>query len=223
MIPTKFWPHVAPAAAALLLCSCASVSVKDVAQTTEPAKKPRHIYIETFAVDKARMKENPYRKNKGALASDAQRLLGAALVDDFTKLGIPAVLVAPGHAAGTDGLVISGRITRLEEGSRLLRMGLGLGFGGTKMETAVEVRNDHAPKSFLTFATTGGSNATPGAATNPIPFSAAPTALLDSKEGVSDDAARTGRQITAVVGGYLAKHGWVDAAKVPKEKTPGSL
>jgi hypothetical protein len=40
---------------------------------------------------------------------------------------------------------------------------------------------------------------------------------------VTDDAARTARQITAVVGGYLAKQGWVDAANVPKEKTPGNL
>ena len=222
-LPSRF---SSPGAAALFLalCSCASVSVKDVAQTggTQPTHRPRRIEIQTFAVNPAGVKENAYRKNKGQLGAEAQRLLDERLVAEFNKAGIPAVLVGRGSGA-RDAWLVTGEITRVVEGNRLLRMGLGLGFGGTKMETRVAVRNDGAPRPFLTFDTTGGSNATPGAATNPIPFSAAPTALLDSKEGVTDDSGRTARMIVGSVGDYMARHGWADASKLPKVKTPGSF
>jgi hypothetical protein len=71
---------------------------------------------------------------------------------------------------------------------------------------------------FLNFATTGGSNATPGAATNPIPFSSAPTALLQSTQGVTDDAARTARMITATIADYMVQRGWLAAGAVQKPK-----
>jgi hypothetical protein len=121
-------------------------------------------------------------------------------------------------------LVIDGRFTRINEGSRILRMGIGLGIGGTKMETQVQVRQGGAAQPLLRFATTGGSNANPGAATNPIPFSSAPTALLASKEGVTDDSARTARMISAQIGEYMVKRGWIDPSRVKvKVKQKGEM
>jgi hypothetical protein len=87
------------------------------------------------------------------------------------------------------------------------------------METDVTVRN--LPPSnppFLHFATTGGSNAEPGAATSPIPFSAAPVALLQTKGGVTDDAKRTSRMITATIGEYMVDRGWLAPGKIQKPK-----
>lgn len=219
-----FLPHVVAAAAALALCSCASISVTDVSQTgsVQPAHRPRRIEVQSFAVRAGGVKENAFRKNKGQLAAEGQRLLADRLVKEFNKAGLPAVLVSRSSGA-PDAWLVSGEITRLVEGSRLLRMGLGLGFGGTKMETHVAVKNEGAPRPFLTFETTGGSNATPGAATDPIPFSAAPTALLDSKEGVTDDAGRTARMIVGSVADYLAKKGWYDRSKAPQTKKPGDF
>ena len=103
-----------------------------------------------------------------------------------------------------------------QAGNRLLRMAIGLGSGGTKFETKVDVRG--AKGSLLHFSTTGGSNAMPGGATNPIPFSSVPTALLNAKDGVTADAARTARMIAGTLGNYLADHGWIAREKVPQVK-----
>ncbi|MES2572365.1 MAG: DUF4410 domain-containing protein [Verrucomicrobiota bacterium] len=178
------------------------------------------IYVVPFSTDGALVKENFARKNKGQLADEAQQLLAEALAADLSKQIAPARVVKRGQVPGRDGWIISGRFTRIAEGSRILRMGIGLGLGGTKMETDVNVRN--LPPSnppFLHFATTGGSNAEPGAATSPIPFSAAPVALLQTKGGVTDDARRTARMITATVGEYMVQRGWLAAGQIPKPKS----
>lgn len=204
---------------AALLCSCASVSVQDVALENAGAQRPRRAVVNPFSLQGAQIKENFARQNRGELGSEAQRLVATYLAQELQKMGLQAGV---GGLPGPTDLVIDGRFTRIAEGSRILRMGIGLGFGGTKMETKVDVRQGATRRPLLHFATTGGSNANPGAATNPIPFSSAPTALLASKEGVTDDSARTARMIAATIGDYMARRGWIDPARVtvkPKIKS----
>jgi Domain of unknown function (DUF4410) len=206
---------------AMLFASCASVSVKGVQNTdaAKPGAKPARIYVEPFAVARTSVKEHPMRKNPGALKTEARDLVAKYLVKELSRHVAPASLVAPGSRPGRGGWLVTGEFTRLNEGSRFMRMAVGLGMGGTKMETRVAVRNLPAKnRPFLTFSTTGGSGAGPGAATNPIPFSSAPTALLASKSGITDDAERTARMITAEIAQYAAERGWIPAASVPKTK-----
>lgn len=218
------WPLFTVCAAlgsSLFFSSCASVSVKDVAQSGKamPQGKPIHIYVVPFSVEHTQAKENFARKNKGQLKFEARDLLTTALVADLSKNIAPASIASAPSVASPRAWVVSGQITRVAEGSRVLRMGIGLGAGGTKLNTQVQVRADSGP-AFLNFATTGGSGAVPGAATNPAPFSSVPTALLHTNEGVTDDANRTARMITAAIAEYLAKRGWISPDKVPKPKRP---
>lgn len=199
---------------ALLLCSCASVSVMRVEKTDSamPKTKPAQIYVEPFSIEHTDAKEHPLRKHPGRLKQDSQELLAKYLVKELTDRVAPATLLTPGTVPRAGGWLVSGEITRLNEGSRMLRMAFGLGMGGTKIETRVAVRNlprKNAP--FLNFATTGGSGAAPGAATCPIPFSSVPAALLASTVGVTDDAARTARMISGEIAQYAADRGWVPA------------
>lgn len=211
-------------AAVVVLSSCASVSVKNVDRESgsKPQQKPGHFYVAPFAIAKAQIRENTMlrqAKAKGQLGPEVQQLLSKYLVSELSKNLGPASAVKPGAAPKSGGWLIGGEFTRVNEGNRLLRMGIGLGAGGTKMETKVAVRNLPASNPpFLNFATTGGSNATPGAATNPIPFSSAPTALLQSTQGVTDDAARTARMITATIADYMVQRGWLAAGAVQKPK-----
>lgn len=206
---------------AAVLSACASVSVKnlDSGQTAKPAAKPKVIYVAPFSIANAKVKENPMRKNPGKLSEEAQTLVAQALVQELSAHVAPARFVASASKAGRDGWLLSGDITRLEEGSRILRMALGLGFGGTKLETKVEVRNASASNPpFLKFSTTGGSGATPGGATNPIPFSGVPTAIWQGQQGVTDDSKRTARMITAAVADYMVNRGWLAPGTVQKPK-----
>lgn len=190
--------------ASSLLGACASVKVTDIDAATGKPKAPRKVYVAPFALAGANIKEHPMRKNPGKLGEEAQKLVADSLVAEVSKNIAPAKLVSSPAAAGRDGWVITGQFTRLNEGSRFLRMAIGLGAGGTKMETKVAVFAHGAKsKPILQFKTSGGSGSTPGAATNPIPFSSAPTAAIQARLGVSDDAARTARVITNRIQTYL--------------------
>jgi hypothetical protein len=209
-------------AAAATFCSCASVSVRDSGGTTggvNPAGPPKRIYVVPFSTAKATVKEHPMRKNPGQLRNEAQELIATSLVAELSKSVAPATLVRSASAAGRDGWVVTGDITQLNEGSRILRMAIGLGAGSTKVDTAVAVRaSASARTSFLSFTTKGTSGATPGAATNPIPFSSAPTALLQGQQGISDDSKRTARMITSRIADYMRQRGWAVKGEVRKTK-----
>jgi hypothetical protein len=207
------------AAAAFAFSSCASVSVRNVVRDEAiKSEKPSHIYIVPFEVDAAGVKENAARKAPGELANEARRLVAQYLEKELSKLGTPASIASGKIAPKANTWVVSGRITRVAEGSRILRMSIGLGSGGTKMETDVIVRSGARKDPLLRFATSGGSNATPGGLTNPVPFSGVPTAILNSKEGVTDDSARTARMIAGTIGRYMADRGWIAAENAPVVK-----
>jgi hypothetical protein len=177
-----------------------------------------------FSTAGANVKEHPKRKNPGQLANETRQLVTDALVAEISKSLGQAKVVSSPAAAGRNGWLVTGDVTRINEGSRILRMAIGLGAGGTKLETRVRVTN--LPSSnppFLSFNTTGGSGAEPGAATNPIPFSSAPTALLATRTGITDDAGRTARMITAAIADYQVQRGWLapDQVKKPKTGMPG--
>ena len=200
------------------LGGCASVSVKNVSDSGgKDARRPVQIQVAPFDVARANVKENPARKAPGQLGNEAQRLLQGFLVAELNRMGVPAVAVTSAGTPPPNTWLVTGRITRLAEGNRLLRMSIGLGSGGTKVETETDVRGA-GRRSILRFHTTGGSNATPGGLTNPIPFSGVPTALLKAKDGITDDSARTARMIAGTIGNYLAQRGWVAADKVPQVK-----
>ncbi len=159
------------------------------------------------------------RKNPGQLPNEVQDLIAKHLVEELSRTVAPAVLVKSPAAAGRDGWVVTGEITKIDEGSRILRMAIGLGVGSTKMETAVAVNASRASKrSFLSFSTKGTSGATPGAATNPIPFSSAPTVLFQGQQGISDDSRRTARMIASRIADYVVQRGWPVTGKVRKTK-----
>jgi hypothetical protein len=101
----------------------------------------------------------------------------------------------------------------VKQGSRVLRSAVGLGAGGTKMEVHVEVYDlsQGIGKPFLTFNTSGGSNAEPGAAET---LSTAPATLVlggasGAMHGVSEDNKRTAKEITAELSDYMYKRGWI--------------
>ena len=73
---------------------------------------------------------------------------------------------------------------------------------------------------FLTFETTGGSNAMPGLLTNPG-TSAAISMTTQAMMGVTDDCARTSRMITGALNGYMIDRGWLPKSKAYSAKRLG--
>jgi hypothetical protein len=154
------------------------------------------------------------------------------------RYGLPVVPVTdPGELnrlrRRQPGWLITGQFTRVNQGSRALRIALGLGAGGTKMETAVQVYDlteRRRERPLFSFSTSGGSNAEPGIITSvgPLTPTTVPAAVIavagKAGHGVTEDDKRTARVIAAKVSEELAARGCLPPEHKPgKAKRPGEL
>ena len=198
---------------ALVLTSCASISVDDVSERATQ-KMPEMVYVFDFDTAGASFKVDRAGRELADFKKNLQAMLQAAMVADITD---KLVVAAPGRKDDwkleKNVWIIRGRFTTVNQGSRLLRSAIGFGAGGTKVETQVQVYDLLQPSGtpFLTFATTGGSNAEPGAilAFTTDPLQLAIGAVSGAAHGLSEDTARTAREITAQLSNYMHERHWI--------------
>ncbi|HEY5707036.1 MAG TPA: DUF4410 domain-containing protein [Terrimicrobiaceae bacterium] len=155
-----------------------------------------------------------------------QQEMTTNLLDRIRRYIAPAQVLSPETGAPQGNFwLISGRFTRLNQGSRLLRGTLGFGSGGTKMDVTATVSDlsGGVSRRFLMIQTTGGTNAMPGAimgiVTWPLTVSGAPGLI----SGLSADCRRTAREITSALAAYMKDHGLQVAKDVPEPKPRGSV
>ena len=199
------------------LVSCASVSVQKGAEQATP-HMPQKVYVAVFETTRGNFKVDRDGAELVEFKRNLQAMMQAGLVADLSHRLIPAVPTStvqgfqPGNA-----WLIRGEFTKVNQGSRLLRGAIGFGAGGTKVETNVYVYdlNQSADTPFLTFSTTGGSGAEPGAitavATTPVEIAvqAAAGSAGGVAHGLTEDTARTTREITAELSDYMYRSGWI--------------
>jgi hypothetical protein len=199
----------------VFLSSCASVSVRGEHQTAskKAVQKPAKIYVADFATagvyhiagSESKDPETFKKKIAGVLANYTTKS-----VNDHVA---PAERVSSPKGLPRNGWLVTGEFVRVNTGSRVLRAGVGLGAGGSKMETRVTVVDLSSGQAFLTFETTGGSNAMPGLLESSGPGSAVISMTSQAMLGVTDDSARTGRMIAGMLNCYMIDRGWL-----PKDK-----
>lgn len=217
----KKFPLIASALLALL-SGCASVSVVGVRERAEAARPPARFYVADFdtrygdwnITSQSRTHEQYRRETANALAENLTANLNAYLG--------PARRVGNARRAPADGWLITGRFIRVSEGSPAARIIVGLGAGGSKMETETIVIEGASGRPVLQFATTGGSNAMPGMIVSSGPAGAVSNAVQQAGRGVRDDTKRTARMITASLTEYMVHRGWIDEARL-KVKHPGEF
>ena len=201
---------------ATVLSGCASISVEPgTAYATK--HKPRIVYVQTFSTAKAEFNVDRDGAELADFKVDLQKMMTAGITTDLSKRLIPASAAGKiDFAKRRDAWLIRGQFVRVNQGSRLLRGTLGFGAGGTKLETRVQVYDLSTgdPNPFLTFSTTGGSNAEPGMlpslATDPLSL------VIDAAggagnlaHGVTEDTNRTAREITAELSDYMYRSNWI--------------
>jgi hypothetical protein len=207
----------------LLVGGCASVSVTDVRHddASVPATRPAIIYVALFDTERGEFNVDRVADELADFKKNLAVVLQESLVNQFVKsLGVATQPVnAP--PASEKGWLVVGRFTRVNQGSRALRMFVGFGAGGTKMETSVRVYDLAATpdRLFLNFETTGGSGAEPGGMPGGV-ASVASAAAGHVGKGVTEDCSRTARMITATLSEYMALQGWIlpEDALTPKRK-----
>ncbi len=209
-------------AASLALVSCASISVDDGTESVRQ-HKPQLIYVMNFSTQHSDFEVD----RKGDALADFKRnlqlMLRTGVVADLTDKLVPAVAETKmNNTRNPKSWLVRGEFITVKQGSRLLRSAIGFGAGGTKLETHVEVYDlaQDPGTPFLTFTTSGGSNAEPGAilALTADPLQIAIGGVSGAAHGLSEDAARTAREITAELSSYMYNRGWISADQVIEPK-----
>ncbi len=210
------------------LCSCASVSVTNVIslENQPPTQIPRGIFVRPFEFEEGTVRVDREGQRLSDFEKELQDKLTAELVARFRKFLAPADgLPANADVPAGDYWVVTGKFTRINQGSRALRSTLGFGAGGTKLDVSATVANHTTgeAKPFVLIQTTGGSNAMPGAIMGVIAW----PMILNGGEGlmagVTADARRTSQEISAALAQYLKQRGVEVSDKAPKPKVKGQL
>lgn len=215
------------ALAAAWLGGCASISVKgvDKKRSIEPRSKPSAVYVMPFSTEGAEINVDREGAELDAFKKDMAAALANALADKLSAAVARAQVLKAGARPPRRGWLVQGRFLRVNQGSRALRAFVGLGAGGTKMETEVSVldlaRSRNTP--FVSFQTTGGSGATPGMITSPGPVSAGIGMVAGATKGVTEDAERTARMITGMISQYMLGRKWIKAEQAVPVKMEGEL
>ena len=223
-------PHIACLlslfATLFLLAGCASISVKTGTET-EVTRPPERIYVAKFSTTQGEFNVDRDGAELSTFKQELATALQAAQVADLNSR-LVAAAPAPRHLGMKPraAWLITGQFVRVNQGSRFLRAAFGLGLGGTKMEAKISVYDLSRPDqgAFLTFETTGGSNAEPGAvtafATDPltIVIEAAIGGASGFSHGVTEDTKRTAREITAVLSDVMYRRHWIPESEWIKPK-----
>jgi hypothetical protein len=204
------------------LAACASISVDDGTEAVRH-NKPEIVYVMNFSTARADFEVDRKGRALADFKSNLQLMLRTGIAADVTDKLLPAVAETKGaNARNPNSWLICGEFTTVKQGSRFLRSAIGFGAGGTKLETRVEVYDlaENAGMPFLTFTTTGGSNAEPGAilAFTTDPLQLAIGGVSGAAHGLSEDTARTAREITAELSSYMYNRGWIPESQLIEPK-----
>lgn len=216
-----------------MIAGCASVSVGNIhPKGTPPKKLPEKIYVSVFAAPPENFRVGRGEKDLESFIKEEQKNLSAALVAQLSKHIAPAEVLPEGKPAPRGNYwLISGTYDRVNQGSRALRIGVGFGAGGTKLETRVLCSDltGRKPSPFLSMLTTGGSGLAPGAwaAFTPAGAFYIPGAVANaggaSLGGLSVDRARTAREITAALSEYCFENRLIAERRTRRPKKLGKL
>lgn len=223
------------ALSALILCSCASVSVKDVARLDPepPSRLPDKVFVAPFTFTEKELRVDRKGADLENFKFQLRELMTRNLVRRLPKYVAPAEAVAANAPLPRGNYwLVRGNFDKVYQGSRLLRSVVGLGVGATLMDTTVVIYDLSGPypKPFLRVVTTGGSNISPGIGGVATFFVSGPMALTSLfnvvdgvRSGITFDSSRTSREVNAVLSEYLYQRGAIPAKKATAPKRLGKF
>lgn len=105
-------------------------------------------------------------KDPGSRARELVDLMSSSLVKELSARNLAATRLGPGAPMPSEGWLLRGVFTEVQEGNRLRRSMIGFGQGQTDVQviTAVDDLAKGQPKPLYEFATDASSGGAPGAA-----------------------------------------------------------
>lgn len=198
--------------AAIALCSCSSAGIYNVRTAQRPSSAPTKIVVEPFSSRRA-----DFQLGERSVAE--QDRLRREIVSSLARQTAQQIRTHAAHSSVSSGhvvpgmWVVRGNIRKVDQGSRALRTGVGLGAGRTTMKTSVSVFQVTASGwvPLLSFKTSGASGLEPGVApsiaTGGISAVGTSVAAVGAAlPGVNSDIDRTAYEISAMLSAYLQAH-----------------
>lgn len=206
----------------LTFCSCSSVGVYSVQSNSARLQQaPSRIWVERFSAPLSAFQLGERSAGEKRVLRDeiVGNLAQSTAVQLRTHAANSSVL-GPSSKISPGAWIVRGQITRVDQGSRALRAGIGLGVGRTEMRTSVSVCQvtGSGLLPLLRFNTTGSSGLEPGAALG-LATGGVGTAVtvanagVRSIPGVSSDIDRTSYEIAAVLSVFLQQNGLLGASR----------
>jgi len=193
---------------------------------------PKKIYVSEFIAPQDVFHVDRSDEKLMKFVEKERHAFAVELAGQLSKYIAPAEILPEGKPFPKGNYwLLQGVYDRVDQGSRALRIGLGFGAGGTKLETRAIFNNlsTGKPVPFLSLLTTGGSGMAPGAwaAFTPAGAFYIPGAVANaggaSLGGLSVDRNRTAREITATLSQYCFDHGLIPERRTRRPKILGGL
>lgn len=206
----------------LLLSACGGAKVTHQSDIgSVPTTRPITIYVANFDLDVGDIKSQGivssvtgilphplglFAQDKQTTANELVETMATSLVKNLTAAGLQAQRIAAETNPPSDGWLLRGVFTQVDEGSRLRRAIIGFGAGKTDMEveTKLDDLSQGPPLPFYEVDTSAQSGSMPGAVVTMSPAAAAVKFIL-AKGDLNRNARDTASQIAKSV-----------AARVPK-------
>jgi hypothetical protein len=208
--------------AALCGLGCKSAQVTSEQELAPPsAGQPVVVYVTDFEIGVVKHEEGILSERPGPLGRIGERLYGTSsdpaaraqqivdlmansLVKDLSKLGFNALRPPAGRPIPTEGWLVRGIFTEVQEGNRLQRAMIGFAQGQTDIQvvTTIDDLSHGPPKPLYELATNASSGNTPGAAPTLVlgPYGAAARFVM-----AGEDLDKNVRQTAVEIAEELAK------------------
>jgi hypothetical protein len=169
-LPTPLLFVAALGACSFFVSGCASVKALPETKQDGPAllRWPSEIYLRPFDISSGKWegntrKEPKRREIRDWLMAELEQRLGEIAPTRVLAPASPARDTA-GDDLPKSGWLVTGRFIRVNPGSKFQRMFIGLGAGGSRLETKISVYDlaVSPTEPLITFLTSGGSNLAAG-------------------------------------------------------------
>jgi hypothetical protein len=191
----------------LLLAGCNTAKVTNQADIGPvPTMRPAIVYVADFDLDAGEIQSQGLSQgimssvtsrpvfsilphplgvlpqDKNSTAHELVELMATSLVADLTKAGFQAQRISADSTPPSDGWLLRGVFTQVDEGNRLRRAIIGFGAGKTEMqvETKLDDLSQGPPQPFYEVDTSAESGKMPGAIVTMSPAAAVVKFVLAS-------------------------------------------
>jgi hypothetical protein len=203
---------------AISIAGCKSANVTSTPEAgLPPLPKPRMVYVADFelAAQNVKHEDSVLSGRIGPVGRVGDRLSGNttdpavrarqivelmanSLVKELSKSGFNVTRFRPGSSMPSEGWLLRGVFTEVQEGNRVRRAMIGLGEGQTDIQVVANVQNlsEGPPKPMYEVATEAGSGSMPGAAPTLVlgPYGAAARFVMAGRD-LDKNVKETAKQI----------------------------